>query len=470
MKEAFICGKIENNRDIAEIAKFHVGQLSTFIKGIEASGWTPPESLKWQLIGLLSWGSGAARTAETPLLVNPNAVSIRTVHSAKGLQFAVVFLADVNALRFPSSRARSVANMPYDAELQRVIDPRLLADNDNYDNERRLMYVALTRAERYLFISANSGNTSRFVRELEPMVRQVGGTVVNGDLAVGETIEYHPSSFSRENRLTTSFSDLRYYLECPHDFYLRIVLGFTPTIGQEFGYGRGVHNLLRAVHSDPRRWAEIADDPERLETEVRRMVDRGIFYLRYTTGDPLVNLQRKAVEGITDYVTQYAHELARLEFEPEKEFETLIPDENMLITGTIDLIRLDDPPRVTILDFKSGDSEEETGSGLTRELMAIQVGVYGLAACHELEYDPQHGLVRYIGERNPLNRELSVDLDEEHLAIVRRRIVETGRRIRERDFFEGPSGLIPNRCNRCDFLKICGRPEAVQARRRQRRR
>jgi len=55
--------------------------------------------------------------------------------------------------------------------------------------------------------------------------------------------------------LATSFSDLRYYLECPHDFYLRKVLGFAPTIDQAFGYGRGVHNLMRAIHSDPAKWA-----------------------------------------------------------------------------------------------------------------------------------------------------------------------------------------------------------------------
>jgi DNA helicase-2/ATP-dependent DNA helicase PcrA len=298
------------------------------------------------------------------------------------------------------------------------------------------------------------------------MVRGVGGTVAANDIAV--PVNHYPSSFSREDRLVTSFSDLRYYLECPHDFYLRVVLGFTPTIGQEFGYGRGVHNLLRAVHSDPRWWADLDADPEKLEAEIRRMVDRGMFYLRYTTGDPLVNLQGKAIEGVADYVRHYAGELARLEFEPEREFETVIPGENLLIAGAIDVVRLDDPPRVTILDFKSGDAEEETGSGLTRELMGMQIGVYGLAARHELEYDPQHGVVRYIGEQDPLRRELLVDLSERQLADVRERLAETGRRIRQRRFHEGPSGLIPHRCERCDFLNICRRPEANLERNRRR--
>ena len=116
------------------------------------------------------------------------------------------------------------------------------------------------------------------------------------------------------------------------------------------------------------------------------------------------------------------------------------------------------------MDFKSGASDEETGSGLNRELMELQIGVYGLAARDELEYDPQHGLVRYIGERDPLRRQMEVNLDEGRLLEVRQEIVRTGRSIREREFDSGPTGRVDNRCARCDFLDICPRPEAVRAR------
>ena len=189
-----------------------------------------------------------------------------------------------------------------------------------------------------------------------------------------------------------------------------------------------------------------------------------MFYLRYTTGDPLENLRSRAAEGVTRYVTAYAAELARLEFEPERAFETVIPGESMLISGAIDVVRLDQPPRVTILDFKSGDSDEEVGSGLTKELMSLQIGVYGLAAKHELEYEPERGIVRYIGERDATKRELPVELGDKELAAVRARIIATGKRIRAREFHEGPSSLNPKRCLRCDFRGICDREEAATVR------
>jgi DNA helicase-2/ATP-dependent DNA helicase PcrA len=180
-----------------------------------------------------------------------------------------------------------------------------------------------------------------------------------------------------------------------------------------------------------------------------------MFYLRYTTGDPLENLKRKAVQGVTEYVVRFAEELSRLEFEPEKEFETLIGEERLLISGAIDVVRLDDPPRVTIVDFKSGDAAEETGSGLTRELMAMQIGVYGLAALHELEYEPQSGLVRYIGEPDPGLAEVAVDLTDEQLTSVRGQLVDTARSIRSREFDRGPSPQSAGRCSTCDFKQIC---------------
>ena len=442
---------------LLETIKFHVGQLSTLIKSIETSGWTPPSGFKWQVLALINWGSLRAKIDDSPLLTSPNAVNITTIHASKGLQYPAVFVSDCKSRRFPSQRAKTLVKVPFSGDALNHIDLDHIRDNDNYDDERRLMYVALTRAERYLFITG-SNTVSKFVtEELIEQVSSAGG--YTEETAPSLTFDHIPSATSRDDRLATSFSDLHYFLECPHDFYLRKVLGYTPTIGQEFGYGRGVHNLLRAVHTSPAEWAEIASDPSKMQQEVERLISRGLFYLRYTTGQPLENLKNKASEGVKEYVQTYQEELQNLEFEPEKEFETLIQGENLLISGAIDVVRLDDPPRVTIIDFKSGDAAEGD-SGLTKDMMKLQIGVYALAALHELEYDPEQGLVRYIGENDPNKKQLSVHLEESELNDVRDRVITTARSIRNREFDQGPSPEVPNRCDRCDFKGICSREEA----------
>jgi len=440
---------------MGQSAMFHLGQLSRLITSIETPGWTAAGDLRYQIIALAIWGSSNARTVEAPLLVPPDAVTITTIHSAKGLQFSAVFVADVNASRFPSGYAKRREDLPFSGEILQRISPNHLCDNDNYDNERRLMYVALTRAERYLYVSNSGARTSKFFKELCEIVVEQGISRWDDNLDAPVEYEMRQRRGSTEERLTTSFSDLRYYLECPHDFYLRKVLGFSPTIDQAFGYGRGVHNILREIHQNPRRWAELARDPQALRSEIRRLVEGGLFYLRYTTGDPLNNMRNTAHQGITEYVLSYTDELARLEFEPEREFETLIRDEGLLVGGTIDVVRLDDPPRITIIDFKSGERGETTQSGLSENMMRLQIGIYGLAARHELEYEPDRGLIRYIGEDNPDKRQLAVNLNQEELDAARRTIIDAGRRIKERRFGEGPGGTS-NRCSTCDHCVICG--------------
>jgi DNA helicase-2/ATP-dependent DNA helicase PcrA len=449
---------VPNNRGV--VAMYHLGQLSSLLTGIETPGWTRVKSYTHQITSLLLWGTESARPQEAPLLATPDAVSVTTVHSVKGLQYAAVFVADVCSHRFPSSNAKKKPALPFSGPLTQIIDPVKLADNENNDDERRLMYVAVTRAERFLYISASK--PSKFFKELRKIINDVGGSDWASPHDVPQPLpglRALPSERSREDRLITSFSDLRYYLECPHDFYLRKVLGFTPTIDQAFGYGRGVHNLMRAVHADPAHWAGLAADPAALRQEIQGLIDRGLFYLRHTTGEPAENMHRRGVEIVSDYVRTYVEELRRLTFEPEREFEVLVPGENVLVSGAIDVVRLDSPPRVTIIDFKSGESETDKHDALDEDEMKLQVSLYAVAARQELEYEPERGLVRYLGERDPSRKELEVPLAEPIINDSLETVRSLAGGIQRRQFRLGPRKADKNgnhRCTTCDWARICG--------------
>jgi DNA helicase II / ATP-dependent DNA helicase PcrA len=454
---------------LGHAALFHVGALSQLITGLETPGWTSARDFHWQVIGLCQFGAESGRAEEQPLMVQPDAVSISTIHAVKGLEFPAVFVADICAARFPSIRARVQAKLPLDKTALDAIDVASLADNANYDGERRLMYVALTRAERFLFVTHSGAKTSRFIKELTPIVAAAGGQTMTTAAQVLKQLRYAPVEHTRTVRLSTSFSDLRYYLECPHDFYLRKVLGFSPTIDQAFGYGRGVHNLMRAIHSDPKRWAALAKNPGALALEVQSLIDSGLFYLRYTTGEPADNMRAKGMQVATAYVKRYAAELEQVTFEPEKEFETLIDYEDgaggVLISGAIDVVRQDNPPRVTLIDFKSGDPESDKHQKLDDEEMRLQVALYALAAKKELEYEPERGLVRYLDAKSEEKSELPVNLDSGSLAAAKGLVAATAASIRDRKFGDGPSDKKGGhkRCPNCDFLGFCGMPHAMKA-------
>ena len=74
-------------------------------------------------------------TYEDNLKAEGEKVSLMTIHAAKGLEFPIVFLVGVNYERFPDHRS---------------------ASSEGLQEERRLFYVALTRAEKVLCISCHS--------------------------------------------------------------------------------------------------------------------------------------------------------------------------------------------------------------------------------------------------------------------------------------------------------------------------
>lgn len=192
-----------------EAIMFHLGALSRIVTGIESSGWTSPGDFKFQIISLCLWGAKNARTEEAPLLVQPSAVTIATIHAVKGLEFGAVFVADVRAQSFPSSQARRVEDYPFDGAITQRVRASDHADNESHDAERRLMYVGITRAERYLAITASGRKRSSFYKELLSLAPTVGATTSSAvDLL--NRVELRPTIERSDFRLVTSFSDLRY--------------------------------------------------------------------------------------------------------------------------------------------------------------------------------------------------------------------------------------------------------------------
>jgi DNA helicase-2/ATP-dependent DNA helicase PcrA len=83
--------------------------------------------------GLRDFIDAAALSSDSDKYDKNAPVTMMTVHSAKGLEFPVVFIVGLEDGLFPHSRAAS--------------------DKSELEEERRLMYVAITRAERQLYVS-----------------------------------------------------------------------------------------------------------------------------------------------------------------------------------------------------------------------------------------------------------------------------------------------------------------------------
>ena len=98
------------------------------------------------------------------------AVTLMTLHAAKGLEFPVVFLVGMEEGIFPLSRA--------------------LLEDDELEEERRLAYVGITRAKKKLYLTnavsrllygrIQRNQPSRFVDEIDPNLLQEEGGALSG--------------------------------------------------------------------------------------------------------------------------------------------------------------------------------------------------------------------------------------------------------------------------------------------------
>ncbi len=108
----------------------NLDEFMTVVKDYEEDTENDPD-LEPSLAGFLE--NITLSAAVDDLEENEDAVILMTIHSAKGLEFPVVFLAGMEERLFPGNRS--------------IVDPELL------DEERRLCYVAMTRAKEQLYIT-----------------------------------------------------------------------------------------------------------------------------------------------------------------------------------------------------------------------------------------------------------------------------------------------------------------------------
>jgi DNA helicase-2/ATP-dependent DNA helicase PcrA len=354
-----------------------------------------------------------------------NAVDLTTVHRAKGLEWPAVFVPSVTANRFPTTRT---------GEAQSWLVPRNAFNAVRYEgtdgDERRLFYVALTRARDWLSVSRHGQvNTrkvapSRYYRELAHLEVQPEDIVLP-DIEADDRDAGDPISLT--------YSELAAFIDCGLAFRLRNLLGFQPRLAPELGYGKAVHHVMRAI-------AEVTRASGRVPTpaQIDELLDAS-FFLPSATKPAHRLLKDAARRLVTTYVDKYEEDLHRV-WETERPFELHL--EGVTVTGRADVI-LDQeggiPTALAIVDYKTA-AHAETGDH------ALQLQVYTDAGRRE-GLDVRAAYVHDLkaASREPIPVEPAV-IDRAEAVVS-----EAADRIRARDYGPNPGP----RCRRCEVRTIC---------------
>lgn len=359
-----------------------------------------------------------------------DAVDVLTVHQAKGLEWPIVFIPSLIGRRFPSFRAGTPQRWFLPDELLDEETRRRYEGGDA--EERRLFYVALTRARDSVFMSGfkrmkNACKPSPYLKELAGQLPPVRTTLPVPTARSNDDSETPP--------LEISFSDFALFEDCGYRYRLASLLGFQQEIAVELGYGKAIHHVLRNVAELSRGNGKIPD-----EQELKRLIDEE-FYLPFADHPGFVRMHAAASTLVRRYVTDYNDDLRRI-WAIERPFELHL--EHGILAGRADIILDEEDGKIgslAIVDYKVAKSAD-------RDVRyAQQLVVYTTAGRGEgLQVD-----AAYLHELNNGERH-SVDISAIAMADATKRVSSAMKEIREGRF---PASPGDEKCRACDYRLVC---------------
>lgn len=409
-----------------------------------------------------------------------NAVQMMTVHASKGLEFPVVFILSVSSRRFPHGEQKPIIEFP--DELRKGPVPPV---NLHLAEERRLFYVAMTRAREQLYVSSVSAKgkkASIFIEDLlsDPVVhgrdiakvefeevsekaerpaekepstppskKAAPGSCPSQPMLFGDPAPAPDTvrppikewalglpANSSDGKLRLSATTIETYLECPLKFKFSHLYHIPtgPQAALTFG------NIM---HQSVRHYFKLRKDGEVNFDELSQ------FYLGSWKSAGFEDLyQEKAyrksgLEQLQEFSERHNALPIPDGVQMEARFELPIGD--VVLEGRIDQINPVKPrnPRVVqLVDYKTGRPRSQKDAD-----KSLQLSVYALAARDQMGLEPE-GLIFYnLTNNQPV---ASVRTQKE-LDAVQQKILAVAEEIRRMIFAPAPGFS----CRYCEFVALC---------------
>ncbi len=420
-----------------ELVFYQLGKFSQVISDYEQIYFTTEPKAKYA--GFAKWLESQApdyyADADADVgYATPDAVTIATVHQSKGLQWPAVFLPAMRANRFPS---RVMGGMT----LRHVIPDDAIDDPARYrgtvEDETRLLYVAVTRAQKYLcatFAPVADNQQQRARSDFFNHIAKQQWVSTTSAPIKGDRLTPHP--VHETPQVTLSFSELKYLFECAYQFKLRFLYGFNAPIYEGLGYGKGLHDALSEIHK------RALDGDIVTKASATALIDRHMNtpFAFTKLRDQLRNAGIKAIER---YLDVHGKEIPNTEFS-EKQIQVHVAP-GITVDGRIDLIRRLDTGEVAIVDFKS--TERAQAEEVTRD----QLHVYAVGYQELTGKSADLIEVLNLDEKGKTTRE---PVDAPLLSGVRDKIREAGEALRTNKLARLPT-WDKHACGSCDLVGLC---------------
>ena len=374
---------------------------------------------------------------------DPESVKIMTVHAAKGLEFSYVFLVGLVNQRFPSSQKREA--IPFPTEL---VQEKLPEGDLHLQEERRLFYVAMTRAKKGLFFTwaddyggVRKKKPSRFLREMEEELK--GKEKKEKDIPERKQKPLQQKPVSSLPKYF-SFTQFKSFQTCPQQYRFTHLLKLPSRGGPERSFGQSLHKVLEAFLRDYSLQPRFkADWPQLL-----KIYEENWIADWYESEKQEKDFFQKGKKQLRNFFRDFQKNppplwLANGRPWLEKDFSFSLA--RNLFKGRID--RVDKiEGGVEIIDYKTGLPQKRLNADRHRQLL-----IYQIAAEEALHLLPQRLTFYYLQDGSRLSF-LGCSEEKEK---TKKEIAEVIREVKKSSFPPRPGYY----CRFCDYRRICDRAQ-----------
>src|ERR1700723_1077766 len=397
-----------------------------------------------------------------------DAVQLMTVHSAKGLEFPHVFIMHLNKRDFPSGTRPVMFEFP--AELMKEEKPE---GDFQIQEERRLFYVALTRARQRLTLSTivnKFKKPSPFLDDflMNPQIQKFDAVQSSPKVVLPPEEEVaapapdlsaslplfaglsiiEPRAYSRValwaksyhpplgEPLQLSASAIESYQKCPMQYLFERAWRLRGGPSAAMTFGNAMHTTIKEFVSDLRKKRKVSLN------DLVAVYEREWSSAGYSDDYHEEEYRKEGRKELENFWHTYSANPPEVMFQ-EKAFELACAHDG-IVKGRIDQGNYVGPEQhdVEIVDYKTGKPKDSRKAD-----SSLQLSVYAIAAEEVLELNP----ARMVFYNLTTNEAVATTRDAKALAKAKQVIAEVADRIRAQDFAARPG----YHCKYCDFEPMC---------------
>lgn len=410
---------------------------------------------------LLDWITLRMEMGESPLAseidwTEKDAVNILTVHSAKGLEFPVVFLVNLVDRRFPTLNRTEAIPVP------QPLIKEILPEGDSHEQEeRRLFYVGMTRAkDRLYFTAAKFYGEGKLQKRISPFVIEALGKEAVEKLIQKEQVATQQLTLldwqSEEEKPTPpnlnppvtylSFSQIDSFSICPLQYKYKYILRLPTPPSASQTLGDTLHRTLKNFYQ------RQITSKRRLELEDLLAILEESWSSEGFSSKEHEETSKKAAKRmlINFYENGFDYSKIGNVLALEQPFSfRLTPI--LKIGGIMDRVDKLDEDRIEIIDYKTG-ARTPSQKDVDRN---DQLTIYALAASTIKDLPFYRPVEKIVLSLYYLDKgvKISSTRTSKEIERIKEKIIQLVEEIEKTDFPPKPNRPFP--CDHCEFKLLC---------------